>query len=292
MKRAFTLIELLVVIAIIAILAAILFPVFAQAKAAAKKTQSLSNAKQITLGALMYNTDQDGMFPAGVRACWWHPIDYGWETVVQPYIKNNAIFQSPSDSKSKASWPTWMSGAGGISLSYSANGYMKWDGSGWGVYGIMGLDQANIQYGRADGSNGEGCTGPDPWMSKGETNETQITQSAATIMLAETHGSYDKWGQSNFFSGVNWWDNVGGVGGLIPDSARTGDPYKLVPSGGSEVTVSKNNRNGGVNSVDLSDAKNGTAVFTFADGHAKSMNPVATNPSPTDQSKNMWDSSR
>ncbi len=52
-SRAFTLIELLVVIAIIAILAAILFPVFAQAKAAAKKTQSLSNVKQIALSVLM-----------------------------------------------------------------------------------------------------------------------------------------------------------------------------------------------------------------------------------------------
>ena len=62
-RRAFTLIELLVVIAIIAILAAILFPVFAQAKAAAKKTASLSNDKQIALGAIMYGGDVDDMIP-------------------------------------------------------------------------------------------------------------------------------------------------------------------------------------------------------------------------------------
>ncbi|HEY3782283.1 MAG TPA: prepilin-type N-terminal cleavage/methylation domain-containing protein [Fimbriimonadaceae bacterium] len=59
MRSGFTLIELLVVIAIIAILAAILFPVFAQAKAAAKKTAALSNVKQITLGAIMYANDYD-----------------------------------------------------------------------------------------------------------------------------------------------------------------------------------------------------------------------------------------
>jgi len=64
-KRAFTLIELLVVIAIIAILAAILFPVFAQAKAAAKKTSSLSNSKQTALGAIMYGGDSDDMVPPG-----------------------------------------------------------------------------------------------------------------------------------------------------------------------------------------------------------------------------------
>src|ERR1700716_4080994 len=59
MKRAFTLIELLVVIAIIAILAAILFPVFAQAKLAAKKTSDLSNLKQIGLGTKIYLSDYD-----------------------------------------------------------------------------------------------------------------------------------------------------------------------------------------------------------------------------------------
>ncbi|MFZ4506624.1 MAG: prepilin-type N-terminal cleavage/methylation domain-containing protein [Fimbriimonas sp.] len=61
-NKAFTLIELLVVIAIIAILAAILFPVFAQAKAAAKKTSSLSNLKQNATAVLMYNADYDGSF--------------------------------------------------------------------------------------------------------------------------------------------------------------------------------------------------------------------------------------
>ncbi len=62
-RRAFTLIELLVVIAIIAILAAILFPVFAQAKAAAKKTAALSNVKQTATSTLLYGTDTDDLFP-------------------------------------------------------------------------------------------------------------------------------------------------------------------------------------------------------------------------------------
>jgi prepilin-type N-terminal cleavage/methylation domain-containing protein len=90
--KAFTLIELLVVIAIIAILAAILFPVFAQAKAAAKKTMSLSNAKNIGLGITMYTTDYDDILPMlqfvdplpGWSPYQWH----GWPEMVGPYIKN------------------------------------------------------------------------------------------------------------------------------------------------------------------------------------------------------------
>src|SRR5688572_19928679 len=84
-KRAFTLIELLVVIAIIAILAAILFPVFAQAKTAAKRTATISNLKQTVLGNVMYANDFDDMvvtvwqdWPAGLFAI----------QLLYPYTKN------------------------------------------------------------------------------------------------------------------------------------------------------------------------------------------------------------
>ena len=88
MKRraAFTLIELLVVIAIIAILAAILFPVFAQAKEAAKKTQSLSNVKQIGLGVVMYQSDYDDCFPQSETGSGDSYVS--WAAVTYPYIKN------------------------------------------------------------------------------------------------------------------------------------------------------------------------------------------------------------
>jgi len=89
-RRAFTLIELLVVIAIIAILAAILFPVFAQAKLAAKKTTCLSNQKQAALGLLMYCGDSDDKFPqaeSGDNSSAANP-HLTWTTSVFPYIKN------------------------------------------------------------------------------------------------------------------------------------------------------------------------------------------------------------
>ncbi|MCW5941433.1 MAG: prepilin-type N-terminal cleavage/methylation domain-containing protein [Fimbriimonadaceae bacterium] len=86
-RRAFTLIELLVVIAIIAILAAILFPVFAQAKESAKKTSALSNYKQTGTGILLYTADNDDMYPLAFgtdstgQARWnfWHRVPAGWQ---------------------------------------------------------------------------------------------------------------------------------------------------------------------------------------------------------------------
>lgn len=87
MRKAFTLIELLVVIAIIAILAAILFPVFAQAKAAAKKTAVLSNAKQISTGQLLYTNDSDDTSPA---------LGQGdWTDKLYPYVKSEDLFMNP-----------------------------------------------------------------------------------------------------------------------------------------------------------------------------------------------------
>lgn len=96
MKKAFTLIELLVVIAIIAILAAILFPVFAQAKEAAKKTQCVSNMKQIGTGFAMYMGDADDVWPVWSRN--FDPpgnadvfaVKNMYQGMVEPYIKNGA----------------------------------------------------------------------------------------------------------------------------------------------------------------------------------------------------------
>ncbi|MBL8059140.1 MAG: prepilin-type N-terminal cleavage/methylation domain-containing protein [Chthonomonas sp.] len=99
-RKAFTLIELLVVIAIIAILAAILFPVFAQARQAAKKTQDLSNMKQMGLGAMMYATDNDDTY----GQAYYYKDDLGdtggyvhWTSTHYPYIKNKDMFVSPGD---------------------------------------------------------------------------------------------------------------------------------------------------------------------------------------------------
>ncbi len=93
-RRGFTLIELLVVIAIIAILAAILFPVFARAREKARQTSSLSNVKQIILGALMYAQDYDETLVPGAYP--YNPPYTEWFDVLRPYMKNAQIIVCPS----------------------------------------------------------------------------------------------------------------------------------------------------------------------------------------------------
>lgn len=101
-RRAFTLIELLVVIAIIAILAAILFPVFARARENARRTSCGSNLKQIGLGLTQYAQDYDGWTPGSVTGGQ-PPTGAGasWPTMIQPYIKSSQLFVCPSGAPSE-----------------------------------------------------------------------------------------------------------------------------------------------------------------------------------------------
>src|SRR5437868_851442 len=96
----FTLIELLVVIAIIAILAAILFPVFAQAREAARKTSCISNLKQLMLGWLMYSQDYDEAYPMAAECSPGCPEPMVfWTELIHPYVKSgsNAKLQGGGD---------------------------------------------------------------------------------------------------------------------------------------------------------------------------------------------------
>lgn len=124
MKRCgFTLIELLVVIAIIAILAAILFPVFAQAKEAAKKTQTLSSIKQLALANIMYSADHDDRFPFSstfnrtpngtcMGGTVFGPSSFrAWTQFIFPYVKTDGEFNAAATNPSRAAGlfvdPTW-----------------------------------------------------------------------------------------------------------------------------------------------------------------------------------------
>ena len=129
-KSAFTLIELLVVIAIIAILAAILFPVFARARENARRSSCLSNVKQIGLGIQMYTQDYDEKlvsyaYPPPVTGA---PGTYGWQFALLPYTKSTQVYVCPSATKISSSNvancdPTKVSSTGVGSGSYGYNYY-------------------------------------------------------------------------------------------------------------------------------------------------------------------------
>ncbi|MES2465217.1 MAG: DUF1559 domain-containing protein [Armatimonadota bacterium] len=183
---AFTLIELLVVIAIIAILAAILFPVFAQAREKARQTSCLSNEKQIGLGFMQYSQDYDETFPLSQWTSW----NNGWAVAVQPYTKSYDVFTCPSDADlaAKTGWE-W---AGG-SLSYAPNSYGN---SCANLFGPVG---------------GFGSCLNMPSKSLGE-----VSRVAETILMAERHngevlqngGVGNRVNYQIGFSGQSWLNGI------------------------------------------------------------------------------------
>ncbi len=194
MKRAFTLIELLVVIAIIAILAAILFPVFAQAKASAKATQSISNMKQIGTGLMMYLADYDDTYmPRRVQgtSSTGQPGEYSWKQVEYPYVKNQNLFGDPMNTAAKypddCSDPTLRASWGQVVIGpVLARGYSFFDG---------------------------------PWLLQKSWSATTITQTAieqpaSTIAVAEQKRVWVDTGPW-----LNWdkndWDPVTGTVGAL-----------------------------------------------------------------------------
>ncbi|RYX81701.1 DUF1559 domain-containing protein [bacterium] len=136
-NKAFTLIELLVVIAIIAILAAILFPVFARARENARKSSCQSNLKQIGLGLIQYSQDYDEKWPVQEDA-YRIPAGSGsagapssWDLLVQPYVKSSQVMQCPSDTGN--SFNLTATGFGLRRRSYGMAAYAlqtNYDGSG------------------------------------------------------------------------------------------------------------------------------------------------------------------
>jgi len=119
-RQGFTLIELLVVIAIIAILAAILFPVFAKVREKARQTACASNMKQIDLALLEYVQDYNETYPSlGNNG---GPQGFiGWSMMLQPYIKNYNIFTCPSNKNTN----TYFNSSSGTSPAYPANGVVN-----------------------------------------------------------------------------------------------------------------------------------------------------------------------
>jgi len=119
-RKGFTLIELLVVIAIIAILAAILFPVFAKVREKARTTSCSSNARQVGLAFMQYAQDNDETFPSGTTAAF---NGQGWAGEVQNYIKSTGLLKCPDDSVSATAPAVPVSYAFNNNLASKSNAY-------------------------------------------------------------------------------------------------------------------------------------------------------------------------
>lgn len=149
-NHAFTLIELLVVIAIIAILAAILFPVFAQAREKARTTSCLSNFKQLGIAFQMYLQDYDERVLPRYQACPStgpapFPDDHTlWNHTIQPYVKNTQIFICPSSTNAHYvdTWNTRGYLSTGYNQTISGWYYVTADGCGDMILPVL----AGIQY--------------------------------------------------------------------------------------------------------------------------------------------------
>lgn len=254
-NRAFTLIELLVVIAIIAILAAILFPVFAQAKLAAKKTVALSNAKQVALAQYMYMNDYDDHlvksyygFPAA-PACAWSTtggqVYYDWRYAIQPYTKNGGILTDPTNQfNSQTYYQPALSGStvtAAQEVYYSSN-YASNDA-------VIGF--AN------------GPCGSTQYCPSGQDTLDQLPDVADTIVFEPNRTrwndlKFDFISTSDSGGQPSWclytYNQSTGAGGGTSSTTQTCPAANLGP----------------INSV------NATAALVWADGHAKSMNVMAT----------------
>ena len=297
-RKAFTLIELLVVIAIIAILAAILFPVFAQAKLAAKKTSALSGNKQLTLAILMYNNDSDGLFPLAFQGTQWTGSDL-WEQRMQPYTKSIGVFGASADSQAGqvANVGSWA----GVGVSFAANSYYStnwccspsWN-SGFPLRGPMGI--GNEYYdGGTQRDEGQG------WLYVESQQETALTQPSSTILIAEKHGDdIAKWNTAYEGGSFNFGGNYSAfaMGAVLTGPVGDGIGWgpEAIPNGqatgwkqyGTNNQIFEYGINGAVSATYA-----GQATFSFADGHAKSMVPSATDPDPVNQPQNnLWDGLR
>ena len=266
-RKGFTLIELLVVIAIIAILAAILFPVFAQAREAARKTQCVSNVKQLGTATQMYVQDYDGNyyphrhnvaagsnplmaeFPTGITAG--AQAKYFWISMLVPYTKNYGIFKCPSNPRA------WVGGGPDNCASAGC------DGQGYGGQNSYGHNDFWLS---PSAPFGGGAT-PTP------VSEPMIDRPSSTIVCVDAtyYGAGpDISNESGFLRNQNANDAayVTGLGAQYPNYWKNigNARWSYAPGGGSgsNPTIAQAITDGQSRHSKM-------VVCQFADGHAKAL---------------------
>lgn len=253
MKKAFTLIELLVVIAIIAILAAILFPVFAQAKEAAKKTQCLSNVKQIGMGTMLYNSDYDDKMPIPIPR-FIDSINGGDAKIMptdfqlRPYIKSDAVWACPSDAAPiKIVNGTFYDG------NYKSKKLRKSYGYVVSIFTVEGGSQVDPNTGMGFYKY-ENFNYPERDVAR---SVTEMDEPSNTIMFCETWPNTDSYPVGSYYNSLFTACDTWKLAGRKWQGQNLGASDKL-PSSCSSF----NNR-------EPSKGHSNQSVYIYADGHGK-----------------------
>jgi prepilin-type N-terminal cleavage/methylation domain-containing protein/prepilin-type processing-associated H-X9-DG protein len=253
--RAFTLIELLVVIAIIAILAAILFPVFAQARQKAHQAACMSNLKQLGIALMMYTDDYDDAMPPIASP---NRPQGTWRNLIQPYMKNHEITSCGGNPQGKKREIQDLGTGNQLVMNYTSYA---------GITCLSGLGRCGFS-----GS------------ATGLRTKASMLAPAEVIVLAETTNSGTRISIDNNVNQTT-------VDGIRSFNFMTHPPRQSSTCvGPSNLPISPNPGSATCVSVGaLFAGHGGVGNFLFGDGHVKAMRPLATLNADNGTGKNLWD---
>jgi prepilin-type N-terminal cleavage/methylation domain-containing protein/prepilin-type processing-associated H-X9-DG protein len=256
----FTLIELLVVIAIIAILAAILFPVFAKAREKARQITCASNEKQLGIGILQYVQDYDERFSPGVS---WQYYTGGWAIPIYTYVKSVGVYSCPDDPEEYNNWNV---------VSYAMNDTLLGDGNPGDApttLAQLNAPASTVMLCEVSGSTIQSISGGSQDYSTGATMDTKFWGGSCSDNNAR-YSTGEPPGQAlNLFSTFITGIHTNGANYLVADGHVKWLPASRISPGKDATNANNAENDGGENAsgtsyLNVDGGAQGSAVLTFS----------------------------